>query len=270
MITDDYDRLILPLLQRMSKLEELDLSLFIGNRPFIDGDHLKLNILTHMPLLTKFMFHIYTSTRFYEQNNCPSNESIQETFTDFTNKNIVSSVDYFRGTGFSQCRIYTHPYRLKYYDDITNNLPGGIFRSVRKVSLFDEHPFEHEFSLRLSQSFPLLEGLVVENKKQQQLKRFKTSTNFNEMLSIIKYPHLIELHLLQAHQDYYEQFFFDTKTCLPNDVHIRVDYRIMRKITRNFRRNSTRSNCVNISSVFFANKSNSPEHLHEYFLYVQF
>ncbi|CAF3982063.1 unnamed protein product, partial [Rotaria magnacalcarata] len=43
--------------------------------------------------------------------------------------------------------IYSYPYKLNYYDDITNNLPGGILKYVRKLSLFNEHPFEHEFSL---------------------------------------------------------------------------------------------------------------------------
>ncbi|CAF2139749.1 unnamed protein product [Rotaria magnacalcarata] len=69
--------------------------------------------------------------------------------------------------------IYSYPYKLNYYDDITNNLPGGILKYVRKVSLFDEHPFEHEFFLRIAQSFSMMENLTVRNEKRQINKRYR-------------------------------------------------------------------------------------------------
>jgi hypothetical protein len=49
-----------------------------------------------------------------------------------------------------------------------------------------------------------------------------------------------------VHKDYYEQFLFDTKIFLPNDVRVRMGYRLMKKVTRNFRRNTTRSHCARI------------------------
>ncbi|CAF2143201.1 unnamed protein product, partial [Rotaria magnacalcarata] len=73
------------------------------------------------------------------------------------------------------CHIYSYPYKLNYYDDITNNLPGGIFKYVRKVSLFNEHLFEHEFFLRIAQSFSMMENLTVRNEKRQINKRFRKS-----------------------------------------------------------------------------------------------
>ncbi|CAM4845391.1 unnamed protein product [Rotaria magnacalcarata] len=69
--------------------------------------------------------------------------------------------------------IYSYPYKLHYYDDITNNLLGGIFKYVRKVSLLDEHPFEHEFFLRIAQSFSMMENLTVRNEKRKINKRFR-------------------------------------------------------------------------------------------------
>ncbi len=48
----------------------------------------------------------------------------------------------------AHCHAYSYPYKLKY---------------VCKVSLFDEHPFEHEFFLRIAESFPLMEKLTVVN-----------------------------------------------------------------------------------------------------------
>ncbi|CAF1603101.1 unnamed protein product [Rotaria sp. Silwood1] len=75
------------------------------------------------------------------------------------------------------CRIYSYSYKWKYYDDITNNFPGGIFKYVRKVSLFDERPSEHELFLRIAQSFPFMEELTVRNQKRQINKPFRKSKN---------------------------------------------------------------------------------------------
>ncbi|CAF4418073.1 unnamed protein product, partial [Rotaria sp. Silwood2] len=269
-ITDGYDDLVLSLLHRMSNLEELDLSLLVWTtKTFVDGNNLKINIINHMPLLNKFTFNIVTSTRFYNQINLPSNDYIQETFKDFENKQIISSVDYFQQNKYSQCHIYSYPYQLKDYDNITNNFPGGIFTLVRRVSLFDERPFEHEFFRRIAQSFPFMEKLTLINNKRQNIKQLGKSKNKNQDLSIIEYPYLIELDLSKAQKDYYEQFLFDTKTCLPNNVRVNMNYRLVKKVTRNFRRNTTRSNCAKMVLVCFLKESKFPEHLKDYFPHAQ-
>ncbi len=98
-------------------------------------------------------------SRFYSQINLPSNEDIQHTFKNFKHTQIISSSNYFQEKySYSRCRIYSCPYKLKYYDDITNNFSGGLFKSVSEVELHGNHPFEHEFFLRIAQSFPLLEN----------------------------------------------------------------------------------------------------------------
>ncbi|CAF2544542.1 unnamed protein product [Rotaria sp. Silwood2] len=90
----------------------------------------------------------------------------------------------------SYCHIYSYPYTLKYYDDITNNFPGGILIYVRKVSLFDERPFEHEFFLRIQKSFPFMEELTVRNEKRQINKQFRKSKN-SSILNILILNNLI-------------------------------------------------------------------------------
>ncbi|CAF4450098.1 unnamed protein product [Rotaria socialis] len=220
--TDGYYQLILPLLHRMPSLEELDLSLLVWtDNTFIDGNNLKFNIIHHMPLLKKFTFNIHSSTHFYNQDNLPSNEYIQETLKNFENKQIISSIDYFHENKYS-----------------------GIFNSVRRVSLIDERSFEHEFFLRITQSFPFMEKLTLINNKRQNNKQFRKSKNINQDLPIIEYPYLIELDLSKAQKDYYEQFLFDTKTCLPNDIRVNMDYRLVKNVTRNFRRPTTRMGLV--------------------------
>jgi hypothetical protein len=268
MNTEFYDELILPLLHRMSNLEKLDLSLPVQTeKPFIDGHNLTLNIINHMPLLNIFTFNIRLSTTFYNEMNIPSNEYIQQTFRDFQNKQIISSVDYFPGSKFSQCHFYSYayPYQLRNYDWITNNFPGGIFKSVRHVSLRDERSFEHEFFLQIAQSFPFMETLTIMNKKPQNNKQFRKSKNQNQDLSIIEYPYLLDLDLYHAHKDYHEQFLSDTKTYLPNNVSVCMDYRLAKKVTRNFRSNATRSNCAKMMFVSFRNESKYPDHMKDYF-----
>jgi len=251
----------------MTNLEKLDLCLGIWTKKtFIDGNNLKLNIINHLPLLNKFTFNIRSYTCFYNQFNLPSNEYIQQTFKDFKNTQITS-VDYFQKKEYSQCHVYSYPYALRHYDNITNNFPGGTFEWVDSVSLFDERPFEHEFFSQLSQSFPFLKKLTISNEKRQNNKQFRKSRN--QDLSIIKYPYLKELELSYAHKDYHEQFLFDTKTCLPPNIYVMMNYQLAKKVTRNFRRNATRSNCAKMSFVCFGSKSEFPEHLKDYFSHAR-
>jgi hypothetical protein len=55
---------------------------------------------------------------------------------------VISCVNYFSEVVGGQYHIYSYPYTLKEYNNITNNFPGG---------LFDERPFEHEFFLHIDQ-----------------------------------------------------------------------------------------------------------------------
>jgi hypothetical protein len=136
------------------------------------------------------------------------------------------------------------------------------------VSLFDERPFEHEFFLQIQKSFPFLEKLILKNNKRQNKKQLPKSISENENFPMINYPHLIELDLSQAHKDYYQQFLSDRKTSLPFNICLCMDYPVLRKVTRNFRRNSTRNNCAKMVFIHFLRKSTFPEHLMDYFPYA--
>ncbi|CAF4120912.1 unnamed protein product, partial [Rotaria sordida] len=239
-----YDELIVPLLNRMLNLEELDLHLRVDRyKGFIDGNDLKENIINYMPRLNKFTFNICLFNRTSNQINLRSNEDIQRTFKDFKNNQIISCADYFQEKKYSYCHIYSYPYRMKYYDNITNNFPGGLFKYVHKVSLYDEHPFEHEFFLQIAQSFPFMKELTVNNCKPQKNKLY----NDNKDFSIIEYPYLTSLSLIEVHDDYIEQFLLDMKMCLPYNVHLYVNYESLKNMTYNFTRDTTRINCAKIN-----------------------
>ncbi|CAF2155921.1 unnamed protein product [Rotaria magnacalcarata] len=111
-------------------------------------------------------------------------------------------VDHFQGNRYNQCHIYSYPYEWKCYNKIRNNFPGGLFKCVYAVSLFDKRPFEHDFSLQILQSFPFMKNLTINRRKAQINERRRKSKNNDENVSIINYYNLTELQYFQAHEDY--------------------------------------------------------------------
>jgi hypothetical protein len=68
-----------------------------------------------------------------------------------------------------------------------------------------------------------------------------------------------ELHLVQAHENYAEQFLISSKTRLLNNVKIHIDYESLQNVTHNFTRAATRINCSKIKYIFLSSK---PEFIH--------
>jgi len=216
-----------------------------------------------MPRLNQFIFNIRSMIRPDDPINLPSNEDIQRTFTNFKDCKVISCVDYFPKERYGQCHMYSYPYTLTYYDDITNNFPGGLFNNVQEVTLFDEQPFQHEFFIRISQSFPFLKKLSITNSKSQK------SNNDNQNFSVIQFSHLIKLNLHRAHDDYAEQFLFDTKTCLSNYIKLAIDYDQLQRVTHNFIRDATRNNSAKIKRIFLYQFLKLPEHCKTYFPHLE-
>ncbi|CAF0959553.1 unnamed protein product [Rotaria sordida] len=242
--TDNYDDLVVPLLHRMVNLEKLDLQLNCERETFVNGDDLKRNIINNLLRLNTFTFNIRSTSYCNNQSSLPSNEDIKKTLKDLKSNKVICCVDCFPKSLYSQCHIYSYPYKSRYYYKITNNFPGGLFQYVNIVSLFDERPFEHEFFHRIAQSFPFMKRLTVINDKPQKNKK---SENDNENFSIIEYHHLTELCLIEAHEDYVEEFLLDRKTCLPNGVHLQIDYELFEKVKHYFQRDATRINSSKIN-----------------------
>ncbi|CAF2130851.1 unnamed protein product, partial [Rotaria magnacalcarata] len=227
--TDKYNELIVPLVCRMTNLEELNLHLVVYcEKRFIDGYDLKRNVISRLLQLNKFVFNIRSRLPLNDQAYLSSNEDCQRSFNE------------------GQCHIYSSPYPAKYYEYITNNFPDGLFKYVREVSLYDERPFEHEFFIKIAKCFPFMEKLTVYNKKPQLNKFDERSTDDNRHLSVIQYPYLRLLDLFDARDDYAEQFLLEFKTCLPIKVDLHVHFSTLNRVTHNFTRNATRMNCAKI------------------------
>ena len=253
----------------MSNLEELSLNLSVTKKKtFIDGNNLK-SLISGMARLGKFTFNIRSTISFDNEINFVSIEYIENSFKNFQYNRVVCCVDYFSESEDGQCHIYSSPYIGKEYKNITNHFPGGLFQYVREISLFDERPFEHEFFLRISQSFPMMKILTVTNEKQQQKnKQCGKSTDDNQYLPIIQYPHLKDLYLQTVHEDYIEQFLIDTKICLPKNVHLLANTQLLIKVTHNFTRDATRMNCSKITYNYDGTICQLPKHCKDYFLHI--
>ena len=142
---------------------------------------------------------------------------------------------------------------------------------MTEVFLYDERPFEHEFFIRIAQSFPFVKHLNVSNKKPQKNKL----PNDNEGFPVIEYPHLMHISLIDVHDDYIEQFLIDRKVSLSKNVSLFVDFKSLERVTEHFRRDATRINCNKVNYTCFEyscgyNKSKIPQHIKDYFLHVNF
>ena len=215
-----YDEVVLPTLQRMINLEKLSLYLVIDcKRRFIDGNHIKETIIRHTPQLKDFVFDIRSIMPLdLDPVNLPSDEDVRCTLTDLTQHPVISYVDCFLHEGEGHCHLYTCPYSLIEYKYVSNNFPRELFGNVRYVELFHERPFEHSFFLHLNQSFPSMTTLTVTNRGPQIGKQHRQSSNENDPVSIIKYRSLRRIHLVRVHDDYVEQFLFETKTFFSDDM----------------------------------------------------
>ncbi|CAF1244129.1 unnamed protein product [Rotaria sp. Silwood1] len=163
------------------------------------------------------------------------------------------------------CHIYSYPFTARSYENIANNFSGGLFTCVSEVSLFDEHPFEHEFFIRIAQSFPFMKFFTITNRKPQNDKQCRKLKNNNQDLLIIDYPHLKYIRFKDSHDDYVEQFLLDTKTILPYDVDIYVNYKTLKRVTLNFRRNATQINCSKATYQCFDRIVRFPKYFKDYF-----
>ncbi|CAF4768329.1 unnamed protein product [Rotaria sp. Silwood1] len=261
-----YDKSIVPLLRRMLNLEELDLKITVNcDEKFIDNDTLKKDIIIYMPQLYKFTFNICSTIDHHSQINFPLNEHIQNTFKNIFNNQIITSIDHFQEERYSQCHIYSYPYKWKIYNNITNNFRGGLFTSVTQVSLYDERPFEYELFLRIQISFPFMKELTIKNRKAQKYKQFIKSNNNNQILPIIKYPNLTRLDLSNTHDDYLELFLFDMNMSLPNNLHLCVNYQSLERVTYYFTRYMIRNHCAKLAALYFDSVNQMVEYIKYYF-----
>jgi len=241
----DYKECVVPLLQRFSNIEYLILLLAIGQRRsmtnyFIDGYHLENDIISYMPHLNQFYFHIRSVLE-----NAPHVEidTIRQSFRKSQYQFVDCTLDYFNNT-YGQCQIYSLPFIGTRLDYISNRFPlfdiNKTFSMVTILLLFDDiKPFESLFFECLAQALPNLRTLEIFNRLEQQ-EKITTSTNN------LKFPHLATLILFDIHINYAEQLL--SQTYLPCLNELAIDNDILLAIIDQDQ-HQTRDNCSRVERL---------------------
>ncbi|CAF2265145.1 unnamed protein product [Rotaria magnacalcarata] len=164
--TNQYDTHVLPLLRRMSNLEELSLNIINDKRTsFVDGTQINENILVHMPRLNKFTFYISTETKLNHIVHHLSNHDIQRTFTNIGYQQICCFLN--RISNNVICHVFSLPFAFDYLEYIGNRFPSMIFNHVIELAVHDILSFKHEFFMQITRCFPLLKRMRVLNSRPQ-------------------------------------------------------------------------------------------------------
>ena len=245
---NEYDTQVLPLLRRMSNLEELTLDIYNENRTtFVDGTQIKNEILVHMSRLHKFHFYIHIGTIEHHPVCSISSEEVKQTFTNIGYDHvgcIVTNLSFM-----STCNIFSIPFVFDHLDYIGNTFPPIVFTHVIHLTLDDEVPFKHEFFIRIASCFPSLKELRLLNSEPQSQLSVKSNSDDHQENPVVQYPYLVSLDLEDAHIDYLEQFLNETKTHLPRLTKLTVRYDRLTIVTENFTREATRLNCARVKQL---------------------
>ncbi|CAF2987958.1 unnamed protein product [Rotaria sp. Silwood2] len=247
--TREYDNQVLPLLRRMSYLEELTLYIHIYHGlTFISGTHIDNEILIHMPRLHTFTFYIACENDIDDPIIRISTSDIERTFTNIEHRPVASMVDYFESSKMI-FRVFSLPFKFDRLKHIGNNIPNIVFNSVTYLKLWDPMPFKHAFFVRLARAFPVLKHLSIWNIEPPFFRCHEYHLYHKDWCSIVEYPHLISLDIDYVSTYYVEHFLNETKTHLPRLTQLKVSYQNLKMVTTNFTRDETRRSCAKVKQL---------------------
>ncbi|CAF2114504.1 unnamed protein product [Rotaria magnacalcarata] len=255
-----YNNRIVPLLRRMSNIEELTLFLSIlrNESTYIVGTQLYNDFLVYMPRLNKFTFSIHTQINNNDIDiDLPSANDILNSFTKigYRQVDLYANDKLTNSTGY--CHVYSLPYHFDNFMFMTNRFPGGIFNTVRLLVMLDVHPFENDLFKIISQNFPLLQRLSIDNREPQKTKQHSST--------IITFPHLYKLDVRKAHIDYAVEFLFDKNISLPRLTYLFIEYDTLATITEGFTNDAARRTCAQIKTLLITEPIVRPENFLPYF-----
>lgn len=116
-----------------------------------------------------------------------------------------------------------------------------------------------DFSLSVAGNRTFIDGNDL---KHNIFNRLPLLKNFSwNIVSQIKFDNQTNFITSEDVQRTFEDF--------PNGLDMVMDYQFVRKVTRNFRRNSTRTNCAKIRFISFYRKLPYPEHMKDYFPFAK-
>jgi hypothetical protein len=246
----------------MINLEELKLYLLVfrWGTTYIDGIQLYDQFLIHMTQLKKFTFSI--NTRVYDETaswKLPSNEDVQRSFIGRGYQQVASSLRDHTDSRSTEakCHIYSLPYEFEYFLKLDNFFQGGMFAKVRYLSMISDVGFEYKLFQLISQDFPVVEFLYIDNSYRMKDKQ--------DSLTSITFPHVTLVDLKHAHVDYAELFLLKKKMHLPRLLNLSINYKSLIIITNNFTNNAMHFNFETLKSLDVYEPFVRPNNFHEYF-----
>ncbi len=259
--TIKYDDEIIPLLHRMINLEELTLFLSVMriDSTYIDGIQLHDQILIYMPQLNKFTFNINTAVvNMNARIDLSSHEDVQRSFIRKGYGQVGSYVYTASAETEGRSHVYSLPYQFECFIHLNNSFQRGMFDKVLYLVMTDDtRSFEHEFFNIISQDFPLLKRLGIDNDQAQKNKQHSSILNI--------FPHLILLNLFRAHTDYAEEFLYDKNTYMPRLLNLSIEYKSLVTVTNNFNNDAARLNCAKLTRLDLDEPFVRPENFNQYF-----
>ncbi|CAM4987562.1 unnamed protein product [Rotaria socialis] len=148
---------------------------------------------------------------------------------------------------------------------ITNQFPTIIFDYVTHLHVFDVVSLKHEFFIRISRAFPMLQFFSLVNIMFQSWDVNEWQYDNNSTFSVIEYSHLISLDITSVYLDYVAQFLLETKAHLPRLAELKVSYDQLKMVTMNFTRDATRRNCSKVKRLIVEESTVFSKDVYQYF-----
>ncbi|CAF5043698.1 unnamed protein product, partial [Rotaria sp. Silwood1] len=92
--------------------------------------------------------------------------------------------------------------------------------------------------------------------QSQKHKQLYKSINHNENSSIVKYNYLITVDISNVHDDYKEEFLFNTKIYFHNNILLYINDYSLERVAHKFTRDDTRINYVKIYEIYLFEEKN--------------
>ena len=269
--THVFDDWIVPFLQGMSNLEELQLFLTVHKRDtfrVVDGNVLEQNILIPLSQLKKFHFSIYTSlhqlnNRQVNLNDYPTNEFLQESFRKEKFGQVGSYVRQSFTKTIYGCHVYSLPFQFKTFHRLDSSFTSNIFTHVRTLSINGYASWDYHFFSKVNQSFPFIETLMMYNRLPQKYPN-QSNNNF-EQFPIITFNRLLVLYVSFLHMDYIRQLLFNRFTHLPRLCLLEIKYEQLITLTNNFTTDPMEFNFFQVQKVITDEHFVRPQNFSQYF-----
>lgn len=248
----------------MINLQKLSLYLrIILEHIFIDPVYLINEFLMNMSRLDSFNFYLSTQNNRNDLVRYLSNNDVKQNYVNIGYKEVSNFVQFCGNTG--TYHVFTLPFKFDELEYIGNIFPNISFSHVTNLCVCDEFSFEHEFFLRISKAFTKLKKFCVINIHPLSYDLDKLFNNTIQSYQIVEYPHLTFLDISRTNGYYVEQFLNQTRTHLPRLTQLRIPYKKLRIITKDFTREITRRNCANVTQLIIQRKIVGSKDYYNYF-----